>query len=742
MMILTRKKWGYALGAMDMDYLSQDLDKLDALLLSENRQFDDKLLNYIAEIEAEARRLAIPEALVRVLIHRSEIFIADQRYLEAIAVLEEADQELGELRPYDLKVTIDVREAEALDRVTILTRKQWGYAPGSMDVIFLRQDFDKLGALLRFKNRQFDDKLLEYSAEIETEARRLAVPEAIAKVLIQRSEIFIAGQCYPEAMAALGEADQALGQLRPYDLKVAIYAHKAEALGHMEDWPAVISICTEGIRLTEPYRYKASGQYLQSAYLRSRIGLYSWGVKAAYECHDHALMLEWAELSKCRSVLRYQQQQLVPTGTLDRTEKEFQRICQQIDTARAREGGNEPTELLKKRRTLWDLLLIQRNQNRSTATIPEFSIKAIQSALAEDEAVLYYYWLDKQTLLIVLIDYQEIISNLQLFTDKERRKLEKFTHAVQAPSETQTFLKNVSIYSLLLLPQWVKANLRGKRRLLISPHRLLHALPFQALWWSKGDDYLIQQFAITYIPNLTSLTLRYPVAQKTRVLAMGIQDYHVPGHLDDLCSLEDAELEVNELRQLYTESNMDIITRCGAGATESFLNQTIQAGELAGFTCLHFATHGNNLISDTPMESYLFLRDSILDGLEIASWRLNAQLVVLSACCSGQRAIKGRGLEEFPGDDMLGLQAAFFAAGTKQILSTLLPVQSISAREIMVDFHRYLAAGKTSEVALQAAIISYLSTHTDPERQVHFWAPFFLSAMGRPHLVKQELSKN
>jgi CHAT domain-containing protein len=90
---------------------------------------------------------------------------------------------------------------------------------------------------------------------------------------------------------------------------------------------------------------------------------------------------------------------------------------------------------------------------------------------------------------------------------------------------------------------------------------------------------------------------------------------------------------------------MTITKRCGPDATESFLRESAQTGELGEFTCLHFACHGTNVDNNTPMESRLFLRDSILEGLEIANWRLGAQLVVLSACCSGQRAIKGRCLE-------------------------------------------------------------------------------------------------
>ena len=54
---------------------------------------------------------------------------------------------------------------------------------------------------------------------------------------------------------------------------------------------------------------------------------------------------------------------------------------------------------------------------------------------------------------------------------------------------------------------------------------------------------------------------------------------------------------------------------------------------LARYRCLHFALHGHSIDSDTPMEAHLLLREKKLDGLDISNWRLDADLVVLSACC-------------------------------------------------------------------------------------------------------------
>jgi CHAT domain-containing protein len=151
-----------------------------------------------------------------------------------------------------------------------------------------------------------------------------------------------------------------------------------------------------------------------------------------------------------------------------------------------------------------------------------------------------------------------------------------------------------------------------------------------------------------------------------------------------------------------------------------------------GFTRLHLAVHGQTVNSDTPMESHLTLPGARVEGLEIAGWRLSAELVVLSACCSGQRPIGGRGLDELPGDDLFGLQAAFFAAGAKRIVCSLWPAESTVAEPLMTNFHRRLLDGEEPEFALQHAMIDNLASADREPLQRYFWAPFFLSALGRP----------
>jgi CHAT domain-containing protein len=64
------------------------------------------------------------------------------------------------------------------------------------------------------------------------------------------------------------------------------------------------------------------------------------------------------------------------------------------------------------------------------------------------------------------------------------------------------------------------------------------------------------------------------------------------------------------------------------------------------------------------MESKLMLQNGWIDGLELATFHLPADVAVLSACNSGQRAVGGRGMSSLPGDDIFGLQSALVSGGS------------------------------------------------------------------------------
>ena len=117
---------------------------------------------------------------------------------------------------------------------------------------------------------------------------------------------------------------------------------------------------------------------------------------------------------------------------------------------------------------------------------------------------------------------------------------------------------------------------------------------------------------------------------------------------------------------------------------------------------MHLATYGV-LNRRNPLFSYVELtavpgRDGRLEVHDVYGLRLDARLVVLSAC---QTAV-GSGLRaDVPaGDEWVGLSQAFLAAGAERVLSTLWLVDDRATAELMTQFHSALARGRGEASAL------------------------------------------
>src|ERR1019366_349285 len=101
----------------------------------------------------------------------------------------------------------------------------------------------------------------------------------------------------------------------------------------------------------------------------------------------------------------------------------------------------------------------------------------------------------------------------------------------------------------------------------------------------------------------------------------------------------------------------------------------------------------SDVCSSDLLESVLELADNSVDGYEIAAANLECEVVVLTACYAGQRAISGRGRAEQPGDELFGLSAAFLDARCRSVLAPAWPADDEAISRIITAFHRNLAQG-------------------------------------------------
>jgi tetratricopeptide (TPR) repeat protein len=132
-------------------------------------------------------------------------------------------------------------------------------------------------------------------------------------------------------------------------------------------------------------------------------------------------------------------------------------------------------------------------------------------------------------------------------------------------------------------------------------------------------------------------------------------------------------------------------TLTGADATgEAFLNAT------SGAQLVHVAAHGLHE-RESPLFSAIRLVDGPLVGYDLDRIAQPPRQVVLSACELGQATVR-------PGDEALGLTRALLHSGTSTIISGVAKVSDEGAADLMVDYHRRLAAGAAPAYALADAL--------------------------------------
>ena len=115
---------------------------------------------------------------------------------------------------------------------------------------------------------------------------------------------------------------------------------------------------------------------------------------------------------------------------------------------------------------------------------------------------------------------------------------------------------------------------------------------------------------------------------------------------------------------------------------------------------------GQDLFSDN---------DGFLRLNEVTSLKLNADLVVLSACRSGQGELRY-------GEGVSGLARAFLYAGSRGVVCSLWSVADQETASLMTRLYGHLQAGQTARDALRAAKLEMIQAGKPP----FFWAPFIL----------------
>ncbi len=154
----------------------------------------------------------------------------------------------------------------------------------------------------------------------------------------------------------------------------------------------------------------------------------------------------------------------------------------------------------------------------------------------------------------------------------------------------------------------------------------------------------------------------------------------------------------------------------------------IKTTDLSSYNVIHIATHGT-VNSEHPELSGLMLSqkpgttdDGMLYNGEIYNLKLNADLVVMSACETGLGKIS-------QGEGVIGLGRSLIYAGAKNIVCSLWQVSDASTSALMINFYtNLLKASKKEQMAFTDKLHNAKLKMISEGKFAHpyFWSPFII----------------
>jgi CHAT domain-containing protein/tetratricopeptide (TPR) repeat protein len=323
-----------------------------------------------------------------------------------------------------------------------------------------------------------------------------------------------------------------------------------------------------------------------------------------------------------------------------------------------------------------------------------------------------------------------------------------------------------TLYKLLL--GRFQPMLAAKRHLLLVPTGPLTSLPFQVLLTEppsgatpaaalRGAQWLIRRHALSVLPSVPSLSsLRKLASTGTAVQPFfGIGDPVLigPGAVTPQkrgaapatpvlqAVYRNGLVDVRALRELMplpeTADELAAVARTlrappdSISLREAATETRVKASPLGQYRVLHFATHGlvagdldgvnEPALVLTPPPVATEADDGLLTASEIATLKLDADWVVLSACNTAAG-------DKVGADALSGLARAFFFAGARALLVSHWAVYSQAAVALTTRTFANLAVNK--RMGRAEAFRRAMLTVIDEGQPPSYWAPFVVVGEG------------
>ena len=386
----------------------------------------------------------------------------------------------------------------------------------------------------------------------------------------------------------------------------------------------------------------------------------------------------------------------------------------------------------------------------------DINVQDVQALLDENTAFLEYVIADS-VVNIFCVHKEQVQWSKSFITNKELKDRIKELHFslsdYTSKQSRQTYLSNAHWFYKHLIAPVLKDKSNITNLIIVTDGELGH-LPFETFLVEEATEELIDYRSLHYLLNDYNISYNYSAAlwkeniegpaPRNNGQIMGVAaNYDIT--LDtsmltvrlptdqwtraEISPLPGARKEVEILQEKYE----------GFFAFDTLASEKTVKAKASDYSILHFATHGI-LDSERPVLSSLaFTEDNdstesnFWQAHEISKLRLNADLVVLSACETGfGKFEKGNGIAS--------LARSFMYAGAPSLIVSLWQVRDEATAELMKNFYNNLDNGMKKDEALRKAKLNYIKSTNEAFVHPAYWAPFIM--IGKTDTVEIKRKSN
>jgi len=368
------------------------------------------------------------------------------------------------------------------------------------------------------------------------------------------------------------------------------------------------------------------------------------------------------------------------------------------------------------------------DSSAATRTVPAASAGAVARALPDDHTALVQFVAGKQgapTTLFV-ISRRGVVARSVTPGDSLVAPIGRFVALLESGGDPRDLARALGAS---LLDSAAAALPAEVTRLVVVPDGPLHRVPFDALLLADGRR-AVERWSISLAPS-SSVVLalwRRPArasSRPARVLAMGDPVFAGESGVAPGATDYRSAFATNGGLPRLAESGREasLVGRYGEGSEVRLRERASAAylrhAPLESFALIHLATHA--LVDDASIaRTALALapaegdsKSGFLAASELASLKLDADLVTLSACRSASGPIVG-------GEGVQGLTAPLIQAGARAVAATHWRIGDRATVAFVKDFYDALASELPVADALREAKLKSLRAGAPPAA----WAAF------------------